>query len=161
MSQRLPAAADTAPPVADPIEIAEQELVLLTRLLEAAQRRRSYPLERAHYLVLSTLDEAGPQSVGGLAGRLALDDSTMTRQVAAMERSGLLEKVPNPADGRGTLIHATPAGDAAMRSMRAMRCDRVARLLRDWPAAERCQLARLLERFNASLLDYLGATDTR
>lgn len=139
------------------IAVLERELVVLTRLLEAAQRRTSYPLERAHYLVLSLVETHGPQSIGGLASRLALDDSTVTRQVAAMERAGLLEKQPNPLDRRGTLIDATPHGVKEMRRMRTLRLERIGRLMRRWDGADRRRFGALLAAFNTTLLDHLGA----
>lgn len=57
----------------------EYELMFLNRALEALQRKRSYPLERAEFLILRTLSEGGAATVGGLAKALLLDDSTMTR----------------------------------------------------------------------------------
>jgi DNA-binding MarR family transcriptional regulator len=138
------------------IAVLERELVVLTRLLEAAQRRTAYPMERAHYLVLSLVEAHGPQSIGGLAARLALDDSTVTRQVAAMERAGLLEKQQNPIDRRGMMIEATAHGLKEMRRMRTLRLDRIGRLMRRWDSAERRRFGTLLSAFNASLLDHIG-----
>lgn len=142
---------------ASDVAVLERELVVLTRLLEAAQRRTSYPLERAHYLVLSLVEEHGAQSIGGLAARLALDDSTVTRQVAAMERAGLLEKQQNPVDRRGMMIEATERGLKEMHRMRALRLERIGRLMRRWDSAERRRFGTLLSAFNGSLLEHIGA----
>ena len=137
--------------------VLERELAFLIRLLESAQRRQSYPLERAHYLLLILLEAGGPQPVARLAARLALDDSTVTRQLAAMEQAGLLEKQPNPADRRSVLIRATARGIQAAEAMRAMRRERLALLFRSWDARERRTFGTLLTKFNASLSDYLLA----
>jgi DNA-binding MarR family transcriptional regulator len=85
----------------------EYELMFLNRALEALQRKRSYPLERAEFLILRTLSEGGAATVGGLAKALLLDDSTMTRQVAALEGKGLVKRTPNPADRRAGMLAAT------------------------------------------------------
>ena len=134
----------------------ERELTYLSRALEALQRKRSYPLERAAFIILRTLSEGGSQSVGRLARALLLDDSTATRQVAAMEEKGFVVKVPDPADRRAGLVSVTLAGEAAMRDMLALRQDRVSRYVGDWAPADRQAFGRLLERFNARLVEALG-----
>lgn len=71
----------------------EYELTTLVRALEALNRRRNYPLERSHYLLLLQLS-AGPLSIGEIAERLLLDNSTVTRQINAMLKKELLKKFP-------------------------------------------------------------------
>ncbi|MDQ1625550.1 MAG: hypothetical protein QOJ49_1048, partial [Actinomycetota bacterium] len=48
------------------IDLVETELLLLARWLEANQRRQSYPMDRAAYLLLRRLDADGPQRVAEL-----------------------------------------------------------------------------------------------
>jgi DNA-binding MarR family transcriptional regulator len=134
----------------------EHELVTLARVLEAVQRRRAYPLERAEFIILRQLAEAGPQSVGALARALLLDDSTMTRQVAALEQKGLAERRPDPTDRRAGLIAVTPPGEKAMREMRILRAARISRYVAGWTDAERRMLGTLLARLNATLIEELS-----
>jgi DNA-binding MarR family transcriptional regulator len=129
----------------------ERELTFMIRALEALQRRRNYPLERAEFLILRTLSENGPMNVGALARALLLDDSTMTRQAAALEAKGLVTREPDPADRRAGLVAATAKGEATMRTMLEMRIERVANYLASWPAADRRAVGRLLGRLNAQL----------
>lgn len=133
------------------LETLEQEMARLVRVLEAVQRRRNYPLERAQYLLLLHLEAAGPQPVRSLAEHLLLDDSTVTRQVAAMEQAGLVRREPNPSDGRSSLIEATAEGIDLMAQMRDMRLGRVAILFEGWDEADKADLARLLTALNESL----------
>jgi DNA-binding MarR family transcriptional regulator len=135
----------------------EHELVTLARVLEAAQRKRAYPLERAEFIILRRLVEAGPQNVGALARALLLDGSTMTRQVAVLEEKGLVERRPDPADRRAGLVAATPAGESAMAEMRDLRAGRISDYVATWTEAERRTLARLLARLNATLIESLSA----
>jgi DNA-binding MarR family transcriptional regulator len=137
----------------------EWELVLLVRALEAVQRRRNYPLDRAHYLLLGLLEREGPQSIAALASDLLLDGSTVTRQVTTMEDQGLVEKQPHPQDGRSTLICATPRGLREAAKMREMRLRRVKMLFQGWDAKDRATFAALLARFNASLSEVLSAPE--
>ena len=134
----------------------ERELLLLGRTLEALQRKRRYPLERAEFLILRTLAEGGAATVGGLARVLLLDDSTMTRQIATMAKKGLVSRRANPADRRAGLIAATAEGAALMEDMLALRRARVGRYLADWQPEERETFGRLLGRLNAKLADALG-----
>lgn len=68
------------------IERLEHELTYFGRRLEANARARRFPLERAHYILLLKLTK-GPMQVGALAEALDLDGSTVTRQIAAMEKA--------------------------------------------------------------------------
>ena len=129
----------------------EGELAVLARALEAVTRRRTYRLERAHYLLIRLVMEEGPQSVGQAARRLFLDGSTVTRQVAAMERLGLARKTSDPADARSAVVHVTPLGVRRAEAMRAERLRRLDRLFAGWPPAERRTAASVLRRLNESL----------
>jgi DNA-binding MarR family transcriptional regulator len=137
------------------LPILERELAYLVRMLEAVQRRRQYPLERAQYLLLELLRE-GPQPVASLAERLVLDSSTVTRQVAVLEQQALIDRLPNPEDGRSTLVRATRQGLIAAEQMRDMRLGRIALLFEDWSETDRSAFAALVGRLNTSLLRSLS-----
>jgi len=135
----------------------EYELTTLVRVLEALNRCRNYPLERAHYLLLLQLrDEA--LSVGELATKLLLDNSTVTRQINVMMKSKLIEKVPNPQDGRSALVIATQTGRELAEAMHQLRLDRLQATLRDWPGEDKQQLAALTCRLTRDLIRSMAAT---
>jgi DNA-binding MarR family transcriptional regulator len=133
----------------------ETEVALLMRFGEAT--RRAIPVEahrsldRAAYVILRHLDEAGPQNVSALAARLNLDGSTVTRQVGAMERDGLIAREADPSDGRGTLVSATTAGLRRMSVVRSARAEVYDEMLADWTDRDRAELATLLNRLNEAL----------
>lgn len=135
----------------DAVARLEPELASLVRRLEMTYRRRGYPMERAHYLLLSLLLD-GEKSSAELAEALGLDHSTVVRQVAAVEERGYATRVPHPRDGRSMLLRATSEAAAAVAAMRRTRCERLDRLLVDWPEAEREQFGALLARFNTALV---------
>jgi DNA-binding MarR family transcriptional regulator len=155
------ATGDDRPPAApghdSDAAILERELAYLARALEAAQRKRNYPLDRAQYLLLGVLEGEGPQSIATLADRLLLDDSTVTRQIAAMEAQGLVDRRPHPKDGRSILVHATRRGLSIAGRMRELRLDRIATLFATWTGTERERLAKLLTKLNASLRVHFSA----
>ena len=133
----------------------ETEVALLMRFAEAT--RRAIPVEahrsldRAAYVILRYLDEAGPQNVSALAARLNLDGSTVTRQVGAMEREGLIAREADPSDGRGTLVSATASGLRRMSMVRLARAELYDEMLASWTEDDRADLATLLTRLNEAL----------
>ncbi|ADU09157.1 MULTISPECIES: MarR family winged helix-turn-helix transcriptional regulator [Micromonospora] len=133
----------------------ETEVALLMRLGEATRRGTGTMehrlLDRAAYVILRHLDAAGPQNVSALAARLNLDGSTVTRQVSALQRDGLISRTPDPADGRGTVISATAAGLQRMAAVRAARTRLYGDILAAWPEADRETLADMLHRLNEAL----------
>lgn len=136
----------------DAISRLEPELAFLVRRLEMNYRKRGYPMERAHYLLLGRL-ENGEKSTGEIAEELSLDHSTVVRQVAAVEELGFAVRRPNPKDRRSVLVCLLPAGAASIAAMRAARQKRLGRILAGWSEEEREGFAGLLARFNAALLD--------
>lgn len=146
---------DPSDPTSAVTERLEQEFAFLARSMEAINRKRAYPMERAHYLLLLRLQD-GPRSIGSLATGLALDDSTVTRQVAAMEKAGLVRRRTNPADRRSALIEPTPEGSAGAAAMRALRLERIAALFADWSEADRAAFAAMLTRVNGLLAETLA-----
>lgn len=135
---------------AGPVERLEFQLAMLVRSLEALNRRRNHPLDRAHYLLLLQLRD-GSLSISDLAGRLALDDSTVTRQIAAMQRRGFVRKRTSPSDRRSTLVERTAEGAERAEAMHLVRRQNVAKLFSDWSVQEQTTFAEMLERTNAKV----------
>ncbi|MEV4201435.1 MarR family winged helix-turn-helix transcriptional regulator [Micromonospora globbae] len=132
----------------------ETEVAMLMRLGEATRRRTSAEhrvLDRAAYVILRHLADAGPQNVSALAARLDLDGSTVTRQVSAMQRDGLITREPDPHDGRGMVVSPTPAGLQRMAAVQAARTRLYGEILADWAPEDRDTLAEMLYRLNQSL----------
>jgi DNA-binding MarR family transcriptional regulator len=139
---------------ADPIGTIELELIKLVRHLETFARRSSLyvRVDRAGYLAMRVLDGLGPVSTNALAQALGLDASTVTRQVAALERDGLIARRPDPADGRSSTIALTPEGRRSMCDVEQERRRRIEALVRDWDGAEQAGLAAALTKLNSSLV---------
>jgi DNA-binding MarR family transcriptional regulator len=140
---------------ADPLAVLETELALLQRALERLGRRSEIHrgLDRASYLVARLVDAAGPISVKDLASRLGLDATTVTRQLASMERSGLLRRRSDPDDGRVNLIELSPKGRRAMSTVQRARRERVEHLFIGWSRRDQLGLGHLLGRFNDAVAD--------
>ena len=136
----------------------ETQVAMLMRLGEATRRSSPRPhraLDRAAYVILRFLQDAGPQNVSAVATRLNLDGSTVTRQVNALHRDGLVVRGADPDDGRGTVIAATDKGIAQVDSVSLARREIYRDVLRDWTSAELRDLAGTLERLTRDMDSYL------
>lgn len=150
-------------PTASSLAAVEREIVLLGRLVMSARRRGGSTdprMEQSAYLVLGWLAERGPVRAGELASVLHLDASTVSRQVAALERLGHLSRDRDPDDARASRLRPTPEGTAALTAERAARWQLVRAMLASWSEEEKDGFATALARFNNALHETLGADTT-
>src|SRR4051812_48047515 len=94
-------------------EIEQQLLTILTRVKRtmAARARGIHPeLKGAGYAILLHLVNQDAIRASDLVATLDLDKGFVSRQVAHLERLGLVERVSDPEDGRAQRITLTPAG---------------------------------------------------
>jgi DNA-binding MarR family transcriptional regulator len=75
---------------------------------------------------LAVMATAGPMRMGGLASRLGVQVSTMSRIVDIMVASGWAERMPDEADHRACVIGITRAGAALIDSVRRDNASRLA-----------------------------------
>lgn len=147
----IPAAAEH-----DALEAIERELAVFVRkcripITELSAGGRSLKLTVPSYVLLVRLLECEPQRASDLARDLGLDKSTMSRQIVALERDGLLERVEDPADGRAALVRLSRQGRRSLAETRDARRRALRVLLSGWSAQDRREFARLLNRLNADL----------
>lgn len=135
-------------------------MAVLTRRIEAASRRSTLHerMDRAAYLIARTLVDIGPASVNEIARSLSLDGSTVTRQVATMERHGYVSRRAHPDDGRAWVIELTVRGAEEMAWVSAARRSHIAEYVSAWDSEEVQQFGRLLERFNADIARHQPVT---
>jgi DNA-binding MarR family transcriptional regulator len=76
---------------------------------------KAYDLDRRSYHLLGRLRSYGPpyrRSPGQLAADMRLSSGAMTNRIDRMESAGLIRRLPDPNDRRGTLIEPTELGHA-------------------------------------------------
>lgn len=64
------------------------------------------------YLALNLLWQDDEQNVGEMAGKLALESSTLTPILKRLEAAGLVKRTRNPANERQVIVMLTPQGKA-------------------------------------------------
>jgi DNA-binding MarR family transcriptional regulator len=134
------------------------ELFRLSRLTERAHARHTARqndgVERAAYLLLVMLVKHGPRRLSVLAEEVHSDASTVSRQVAQLVRLGLVERRPDPTDGRASTLAATEAGEQNVECKRRARNQAYTELLSNWTEGDRRRLYELLARFNDDFEGY-------
>jgi DNA-binding MarR family transcriptional regulator len=138
----------------------ELQLARLVRGLEAVRRgrRTGAAMDRSVYVLLDRLS-AGPRSAAQLGAELHLDQSTVSRQLAALVHQGLARRAADPRGGRAVLIELTEEGRRARDDERTSRADRIDKVLHDWDERDRGELARLVTRLNDSIDARIAAID--
>ena len=78
---------------------------------------------------LTTLERSGPSRLTALAAYEGVTQPAMTQLVDRLQGMGLLERTPDPSDGRVVRVRITDEGRALLARRRAVRAERVAELL--------------------------------
>jgi DNA-binding MarR family transcriptional regulator len=111
--------------------------------------------DRSAIILLKTLAHLGPSRSSALATAVHSDPSTVSRQVAALVRDGLVERRADQDDGRASLLAATPAGIALLEEQRKRMGISLARVVKSWAPEELERFVELFERFVADNEAYL------
>ena len=108
-----------------------------------------FGLEQRSFHLLGKLRSYGPpyqRSPGQLAADMHLSSGAMTNRLDRMEDAGLIRRLPDPSDRRGTLIEPTEAGHAAWDKTTGTQAVTEALIAGTLTKAEREELHRLLRR---------------
>jgi DNA-binding MarR family transcriptional regulator len=98
---------------------------------------------------LATLERGGPRRLTALAAREGVTQPAMTQLVARLQDAGLVDRVPDAADGRVVYVRITAEGRAMLARRRAVRVERVAALLARLSPDEQAALAAALPAIDA------------
>ena len=109
-----------------------------SRLLTTFERNRIREICNmgvSDFQVLLRLDEGGTLTVSELGRKLLLSSGSVTTAIDRVERRGLVERRPDPADRRGVLVNLTEAGREVVGLRRPEIRDGVEAAFRDfrWP----------------------------
>lgn len=142
----------------DRAEAVVDQIVRFFRLMKRAGARftsqQKDGIEQAAYSLLASLATEGPQRTTALAEAVFSDTSTVSRQVGALVRHGLVERQADPADGRACLLAATDTGRQAFDAHRRARTQQTAEVLSHWSSEDLRTVASLLERLNTDFETY-------
>lgn len=128
----------------------------LTRLLRRSRARGLKIAAEVHesldltsYLLLMAIADNGSGVRGSdLAGSFAVHKSTISRSIATLEKLGLVERVPDPDDGRAQLLMPSVKAARRINVIKERGHGWLAKILAEWTAEEREAFASGLARFN-------------
>jgi DNA-binding MarR family transcriptional regulator len=120
--------------------IAKQQATLGHKMSKAG-------VDRSTVMLLKTLVHQGPSRSSTLAAAIHSDPSTVSRQIAAMVRDGLVERRADPEDGRASVLAPTETGRALLEEQRRRLGLALARVVQQWAPDDVDRFLALLERF--------------
>src|SRR5436190_6101925 len=91
---------------------------------------------------LAAVERHGPLTPSGLAEIERIKRPTATRILRVLLEAGLVDRAPDPADGRSALVSVNAAGRERLRRLRGRKNAYLARRMRDLPAADVATLDR-------------------
>jgi MarR family transcriptional regulator, transcriptional regulator for hemolysin len=135
---------------------------LSARWLEPRLQRLG--LAVAQVPVFGAIKSLGPLSQKELARLLHVEQPTMAQLLTRMEREGLIERTPDPKDGRSSLINLTPHALKKAKPARDVLSEGSHVALKGFSPSEIRALNRLLLRVRSNLeeaIDEWRSTDSK
>lgn len=142
--------ADAFPGRSDAIEVIQRELTAFARRARGRAAELHPELSLVASSILDLVIERNGCLASDLAGHFHLDKSTVSRQVAALERDGYLAREVDPANRRNLVLHATAEGRRVARAAARSRSAAFTERFADWDDADVERLAAYLVRYNAA-----------
>ena len=108
-------------PTRTPLRAAELAGQLRVAVWRAARRMRhvsDVEISPSLHAALGTVERHGPITAGQLAKHEHVRKPTMTRTIRELVERDLIERLPDPLDGRVTWLKVTPAGKALIHNAR-------------------------------------------
>jgi DNA-binding MarR family transcriptional regulator len=113
-------------------EADEVASALLAGVTVLIRRVRQVPVEgltMPERHALSRLDRSGPTTSSALAREVQITAQAMGATLGTLRSKGLVERGPDPDDGRRVVLTVTDAGRQALKDKRNARAELVARVL--------------------------------
>ncbi|HET7591215.1 MAG TPA: MarR family transcriptional regulator [Solirubrobacterales bacterium] len=137
------------------ITLSERAALLRTAIVRTSRRLRQEAaaettgLTPTSVAALATIERHGPMTPSEIAAVERVKRPTITRTLGCLEREGLIDRAPDPADGRSSLVSVNGAGRERLRRLRKRKNAYLARRMRELSAREvetLAQAAEILER---------------
>jgi DNA-binding MarR family transcriptional regulator len=94
---------------------------------------------------LATVERHGPLTPSELARIERIRRPTATRILGVLREAGMVDRAPDPGDGRSSLVSVNAAGRERLRRVRGRKNAYLARRMRDLPDADVETLERAAE----------------
>jgi DNA-binding MarR family transcriptional regulator len=132
---------------ADPIGGIHRSIILFVRSTRTRSSDMYHGLSFVAYSIVSYVDLSSCPHASDLAEEYGLDKSTVSRQLAGLEKAELLYRVADPRHPRKQMLKLTPKARRHLSKIRRLQRERLGQELESWPAADVAEFGRLLHRF--------------
>ena len=105
----------------DPIVLLSDIARMVRTLADA--RARDHGMTRAQWMILVRLDRQAGMSQNELAALIEVEPITVGRLIDRLERRGMVERCPDPADRRIWRLHLTPAAQPMLKKIAKARAE--------------------------------------
>lgn len=140
---------------AEHLRALEQEVGVMIRRVRRVigERARAVheQLQPASYLMLGYLASNGPLRASAMAEVFDIDKGAISRQVQHLEELGLVDRTPDPADGRASLVSASAEAVRRLEDVADHRRRWLDERLADWSEEELGDFTAVLGRYNEAL----------
>lgn len=115
------------------------------RRMKAKQAGETH--EQSAIVAMHTLRCTGAMRLSELASLIGLDASTASRLVRGLEADGLVDRTPDPDDGRASRVVLTDAGVKRLEEFSRRRKELLAAAMHGWTRSDIETFATLMGRF--------------
>jgi DNA-binding MarR family transcriptional regulator len=123
-------------------ELAARLRLAITRTARRLRQEAGTDLGPSQLAALATIERHGPLAPSDVAARERIKRPTVTRILARLDAAGLVERLPDPSDGRAAIVSVTSEGRALLRRLRQRKTAYLARRLGELPAEDIAALER-------------------
>jgi DNA-binding MarR family transcriptional regulator len=135
----------TTSPTDSKEELAPRLRWAITRTARRLRQEAGTDLGPSQVAALATIERHGPLSPSELADLERIRRPTATRILRHLEEAGLVERIKDPDDGRGSILSVTTAGRTHLRRLRARKTAYLATRLDRLDPEDRRTLERAAE----------------
>jgi DNA-binding MarR family transcriptional regulator len=143
----------TQKPLADTASRLRLAIVRTSRRLRQESAGAAKELTPTSVAALATVERHGPLTPSELAEIERIKRPTATRTLRVLEEAGLVDRSPDPGDGRSCLVAVNTAGREQLRRLRGRKNAYLARRMRGLPDEDVETLERAAEILEALLED--------
>lgn len=120
------------------------------RKLAEAAKEIDPSLTAASFQILNALADFGQHRSSELVEMFSIDKGAISRQVQQLGDLGLVDRTPDPVDGRASLLRLTDEGRRRLDAVNAARRGVLGEHVSDWADADLLQFAAAMTRYNQS-----------
>ena len=117
----------------------------ITRTARRLRQEAAGELTPTSGAALATVERHGPLTPSELAEIERIKRPTATRSLRCLEEAGLVQRTPDPSDGRSALVSITAAGRERLRSLRGRKNAYLAKRMRPLSEEDLATLERAAE----------------